>query len=253
MRWLIFGVFPLLLVPGGVFAQVIINEVAWMGIPVDGVDEKQWWRYEFLELYNSGEQEVSLQGWKVELRSGEVLDFTILLYGVLSAKEYFLVGASDKILGVHVNYATLSGKFKNSGQRTVLKDFAGTMMEEFDAQGGWFAGDNDLKLTMERRFPDKPAADPENWGSSISAGGTPKAQNSIFGKEAFLKLDSLRQKQDFTKKDPVWVSFLKVITNGVLMRASLVALFSAAGVLVLRWYLLRGLSPNEDSSGVPRG
>jgi len=28
--------------------QVIINEIAWMGTPVEGVDEKQWWRYEWV-------------------------------------------------------------------------------------------------------------------------------------------------------------------------------------------------------------
>mgnify|MGYP001604997583 CR=1 FL=1 len=116
MKWWVFGAFISLLAPGGALAQVVINEVAWMGVPVEGVDEKQWWRYEFLELYNADEQEVSLQGWKVELYSGEILEFTILLYGVLPAKEYFVIAASDKISGVNVNYATLSGKFKNSGR-----------------------------------------------------------------------------------------------------------------------------------------
>ncbi|MCH8986919.1 hypothetical protein IIA94_01985 [Patescibacteria group bacterium] len=29
-------------------AQIIINEIAWMGTPVEGVDEKQWWRYEWV-------------------------------------------------------------------------------------------------------------------------------------------------------------------------------------------------------------
>jgi hypothetical protein len=248
-------VFPLVFLlsfPSVSFAQVIINEIAWMGIPIDGVDEKQWWRYEFLELYNAGEQEVSLQGWKVELRNGEVLEFTILLYGVLPAKEYFLVAASDKISGVNVNYATLSGKFKNSGQRVVLKDSAGVVVEELDAQQGWFAGDNDLKLTMERRFFDRPAADSENWGSSQEAGGTPKSPNSVFGKEAFLKLDSARHTEDLIKKDPIWVSFLEVITNAVFIRAFLVALLLAAGVLLLRRYLLRGSSRGGGSSGAPR-
>ena len=193
---------------------VVINEIAWMGTPVEGVEEKQWWRYELLELFNAGDQEVSLQGWRVELRSGELLEFTILLYGVLPAKEYFLVGASDKISGLNVNYATLSGKFKNSGQRVVLKDGAGLVVEEIDAQEGWFAGDNELKLTMERRFFDRAVADPENWGSSAIEGGTPKAQNSVFGKEAFLKLDSIQQ-YDLTKKDSLWSSFVQTITNTV--------------------------------------
>ena len=252
MRWVIFGAFICLLIPAGVFAQVIINEIAWMGIPVEGVNSKQWWRYEFFELYNAGDQDVSLQGWKVELRSGELLEFTILLHGVLPAKEYFLVGASDKISGANVNYATLSGKFKNSGLRVVLKDAAGLVVEEIDAQKGWFAGDNDLKLTMERRFFDRPAAEPKNWGSSQNAGGTPKAQNSIFGKEAFLKLDSIQRQYDPTKKDPVWASFLHGITNAIFMRAFLVALLSAGGVLLLRRYLLRSSSRDGDSSDALR-
>ncbi|HEY4509883.1 MAG TPA: lamin tail domain-containing protein [Candidatus Paceibacterota bacterium] len=264
MRWWIFGACIILLAPGGVLAQVVINEIAWMGIPVDGVDAKQWWRYEFLELYNAGEQEVSLQGWKVELRNGEILEFTILLHGVLPVKEYFLVGASDKIPGLNVNYATLSGKLKNSGQRVVLKDAAGLVVEEIDTQQGrsdseessdsksWFAGDNDLKLTMERRFFDREAADPENWGSSQDAGGTPKAQNSVFGKEAFLKLDSVEQKQDLAKKDPLWSSFFQTIIDTVFIRSFLVALLSAVGVLLLRRYLLRSPSPSEDSSDALR-
>jgi len=28
--------------------QVVINEIAWMGSPVEGVDVKQWWRYEWI-------------------------------------------------------------------------------------------------------------------------------------------------------------------------------------------------------------
>ncbi len=227
--------------------RVIINEIAWMGVPVDGVDEKQWWRYEWIELFNHGEEAVSLQGWKLELYSGENLDFTIGLHGSVQASGYFVVGASDKISGVNVNYAILSGKFKNSGQRIVLKDVVGNRVEEIDASNGWIAGDNDLKLTMERRFPDRAVADPENWGSSQNTGGTPGAQNNVFGKEAFLKLDSLQQKQDFTKKDPVWISFLEVTTNGVFMRAFLVAVLSAAAVLVLYRRLVRSPGQSEDS------
>lgn len=243
--------------PSFAFAQVMINEIAWMGIPIDGVDAKQWWRYEFLELYNAGDQDVSLQGWRVELRQGEILEFTISLHGVLPAKEYFLAGASDKILGLDVNYAILNGKFKNSGQRVVLRDAAGLAVEEIDAQKGWFAGDNDIKLTMERRFFDRPVADPENWGSSQNAGGTPKAQNSVFGKEAFLKLDSVRGKDPSTssgqaKKDPIWISFFKVITNAIFMRAFLVALLSAAGVLLLRQHLFHSRSQGGDSSDALR-
>jgi len=31
-----------------VTAQVVITEIAWMGTPVEGVDMKRWWRYEWV-------------------------------------------------------------------------------------------------------------------------------------------------------------------------------------------------------------
>ena len=37
--------------PSFVAAQVIINEIAWMGTPVEGVDPKQIWKYENTEFH----------------------------------------------------------------------------------------------------------------------------------------------------------------------------------------------------------
>ena len=37
-------------IPSFVTAQVIVNEIAWMGTPVEGVEAKQWWRYEWFIL-----------------------------------------------------------------------------------------------------------------------------------------------------------------------------------------------------------
>jgi len=241
-----------LFIPSLVSAQaLVINEIAWMGTPVEGVDAKQYWRYEWIELYNAGEQTVSMQGWRIELYSGEQLDFTILLYGNVPAEDYFLVGASDKIPGVNINYVTLAGKFKNPGQRVVLKDAEGAVVEEVDAGSGWYGGDNDLKLTMERRFPDRPATDEENWGSSQNTGGTPKAQNSLFGKEKFVALNqNSLAVMDATKKEPVWASFFQAVGNPVFIRAFLVALLFAVVILALRQYLMRSLSRGEGSFDV---
>ena len=49
----IFFVILFFTAPFLVAAQVVINEIAWMGTPVEGVDTKQYWRYEWVELYNS--------------------------------------------------------------------------------------------------------------------------------------------------------------------------------------------------------
>ena len=37
-----------LFAPSFAVGQVVINEIAWMGTPVEGVDAKQHWRYEWV-------------------------------------------------------------------------------------------------------------------------------------------------------------------------------------------------------------
>lgn len=243
----IFFIILLLGVPAIATAQVIINEIAWMGSEVEGINAKQEWRYEWIEIFNAGEDAISLKGWRIELYSGETLEFTIVLYKSVEANGYFLVGASDKISGVDINYATLAGKFKNPGQRVVLRDAVGDVVEEIDASNGWFAGDKDSKLTMERRFPGRASEDPENWGSSQNTGGTLRAENSIFGKERFLALGQGSSTDALIiKKDQPWSSLVSILSNTVFIRAFLAALVFAILLVGLRRYLA---SQDEDSFG----
>lgn len=168
----------LLLAPGVVFAQgVVINEIAWMGTPVQEAAENQWWRYEWLELFNAGETSISLDGWSIELRRDN-LDFAIPLAGVIPGQGYFLVVSSGKIPLAHINYANLGGKFFNGGQQVLLKDSSGIVRDGIDARDGWFAGDNESKETMERTDPLKESSDPSNWHTSEVAGGSPGQENS---------------------------------------------------------------------------
>ena len=253
MRKCICAILLLSLVPLGAGAQVVINEIAWMGAPPEGVDAKQGWRYEWIELYNLSDAAVGLNGWRIELYR-EKLDYEIALYGSIPLQGYFLVGASERIPGVDVNYANLAGKFANTGQRVVLKNARDEIVEDVDAREGWFGGDNDIKVTMERRFPDLAANDPENWGSSRNAGGTPKSQNSLFGKERVLSLSQNPgfSSSDAIKKEPFWSSFFETLTNRIFIRAFLFALVSAAAILVLRQHLLGSLSQDASSLGARR-
>ena len=184
MKVLVFlGLVLVAVVPAKALSQVVINEIAWMGSPVDGVAENQWWRYEWLELFNAGESAASLDGWVIELRR-QNLDFAISLAGGIPARGYFLVVSSGKIPLAHVNYANLGGKFFNGGQHLLLKNSSGVVQDEIDARTGWFAGDNKSKQTMERTDPLKeslPAqagSDPQNWHTSEVAGGSPGRENS---------------------------------------------------------------------------
>lgn len=226
----------LFIIPSFATAQVIINEIAWMGTPIEGVEQNNWWRYEWIELYNPSDQSIRLDGWSVGLYR-EDLDFEILLHGQISAQGYFLVGASDKIPHNDINYSNLSGKFVNSGQRVILKDSKGMVIEEIDARNGWFGGDNSSKQSMERWNPLTAANDPENWRTSLEIGGTPKAENSIFGKEKseFEKkgIDAASQEQ---LKNSLGGPSTDIInrTTGI---AFLIALLSALLILLLKHYL----------------
>ncbi|MCH7772424.1 MAG: chorismate synthase, partial [Bacteroidetes bacterium] len=120
---------------------------------VKGVDAKQEWRYEWLELRSTVERSMVLERWSIELYrpssakamegKGEELYFQIPLQGIIPSNGYLLVGASDKILGVDVNYANLGGKFVNSGMTVLLKDNLGNVVDEVDARKGWPAGENE--------------------------------------------------------------------------------------------------------------
>lgn len=226
--------FVWMFLPGVVTAQelpsVVINEIAWMGSSVDGVAPNQHWRYEWLELYNTKNVPFLLDGWNVELYQGDELYFMIPLAGTIVKDGYFLVGASDKIPGVDVNYANLGGKFLNNSMRVTLKDEVGNIIDEIDAQNGWPAGDNETKRTMER----KGGSDPPLWQMSVKVGGTPKAKNSEGFKELAPELFSFANKKD--PKGSSQDSFRGF--SGTILLAVLLALGFALLILFLRRALL---------------
>lgn len=171
--------------PANGFAQataapldIVINEIAWMGTKINGVESKNWWRYEWFELYNNTNQNISLDGWKAELYRTN-LDWFLELGGTIPAYGYFLVVSSDKISSNYdQNYSNLGGKFNNSGQKILLKDNHNQVIDEIDCSSGWFAGDNSTKQTMERKDPQISGNNSTNWITSQNPGGTPKTPNN---------------------------------------------------------------------------
>ncbi len=162
--------------------DVVISEIAWMGQRVENIEPRNWWRYEWLELYNNTQNPISLNGWKLELYRAE-LDWSLELNGSILPQNYFFIVASDKIFPIYdLNYSNLGGKFNNSGQGVVLKDGSGNIVDTIDcfAPGKWFAGDNTSKQTMERKDLLVSGNNSNNWGSSQNPGGTPRSKNSIF-------------------------------------------------------------------------
>jgi len=250
-------VFLCFFIPVPAFAQIVISEVAWMGTPVEGVEAKQWWRYEWIELYNTSSSSVSLDGWKVELSrpsseeasaGKDKLDWIVSLDGIIAGQDYFLVAASDKISNVDVNYANLGGKFTNSGQKIVLRDTRGNIEEEVDAHEGWFSGENSEKHTMERWKLLKDGNTVDNWGTSELAGGTPRKENSI-AQLATLEVEepvfAFGRENREEKKDLFWSSVFLGAVHPALFFALLTALGSVLGLLALKKYLGRPPGPER--------
>jgi hypothetical protein len=158
--------------------DVVVNEIAWMGTKIENIESRNWWRYEWLELYNNTQPPISLNGWKIELYRNS-LDWDLALKGNVPGQGYFLIVASDKIFSNYdLNYSNLGGKLNNDGQKIILKNANGQIIDEIDCSSGWVNGNNTTKQTMERKNSQLPSI-PQNWQTSQVPGGTPKNKNSL--------------------------------------------------------------------------
>jgi hypothetical protein len=153
------------LVPTLAFADVKINEVAWMGTASSQYSE-------WLELYNSGSDAISLAGWK--LYTGTDVMYT--LSKTIAANGYLLVervtaSAPDAVPGINDESGSFAaGGLSNAGENLTLKDATGAVMDSLPYASGWPAGDSTTKDTMQ-------------WNGSqwITAPGTPDAPNATEG------------------------------------------------------------------------
>lgn len=165
-------------------SPVIINEIAWMGSRIEGIDPKSWWQYEWLELYNNTNQEVKISGWKIENAGAnkgvlEIPEATIL------PGHYFLI-CKKRLENCDLETWSLSLKddYRENG-KLVLKDHKGQTLDQTPEanDSSWPAGEKETKRTMERKSSALSLSGSEktSWGTSLNAGGTPKKPNPAIG------------------------------------------------------------------------
>ena len=154
------------MLPALASAGVVINEIAWMGTEVSTSDE-------WIELYNSGAADVSLDGWMLEAEDGQP---SIALSGNIAANGFFLLERTDDetVPGIAADLI-YTGALGNDGEKLELKDASRIVVDTVEATsppagGGWPAGDNATKETMQKSS--LPA------GGWITAVGTPKQPTS---------------------------------------------------------------------------
>lgn len=142
--------------------SVMINEIAWMGSAASASDE-------WIELYNPADTAINLNGWTLTSSNKKI---SIFLKGAIGANGFYLLERTDNN-SVPAVAADLiyKGALTNGGMHLKLLDAQGRIADEADYAEGWPAGNTATRQTMERN---------ENaWHTSKTAGGTPKAQNSI--------------------------------------------------------------------------
>ncbi len=168
--------------------DVVINEIAWMGSPAEGNETaSQAANDEWLELFNTGANAIDLSGWVLKSTdnnptiqlggSGEILRIEAGAYFLLSRANQTVVGVSADLV---YPYDTTKSSLGNSGEHLQLLDAGRNVIDDINAFGNWFAGDNITKQTMERKHPQLSGSDPDSWGTSVNPGGTPKSQNSVY-------------------------------------------------------------------------
>ena len=169
-RFLVFLLF--LLFPIKISAQelVVINEICWMGNASSSADE-------WIELYNPKKENVSLEGWGLKSERGKI---KINLKGEIKSEDFFLLERTDDSSVPYVEADLIyKGALSNQGEKLVLENEKGEIVDLVDCLSGWFAGSNKSKKTMSRVSPFVSGREVSNWQNSLNPGGTPKAANDF--------------------------------------------------------------------------
>jgi hypothetical protein len=143
---------------------VVINEVHYH--PANDDD-----RLQYIELFNAGDAEADLTGWKLK---GVKYDFPantkipaggFLVLARDSQELQRIHGAAFPVLG------NLSGRLKRSGEKLELVNAAGQTVEKFtfSDKSPWSLGPDGYASTLERICATAPADDPYNWAPSNRA------------------------------------------------------------------------------------
>ena len=153
----------LLLAPSLASANVVINEIAWMGTAVSTADE-------WMELKNTETTDVDISGWILKWKNGDYkINFSEKCPStIIPAGSYFLLERTDDTTVPNIVADCIyTGALSNSGEHLILKDTAGNVIDDIDFSSGWPAGDNTTKQTMQLSS--------SGW---ITATATPKAANA---------------------------------------------------------------------------
>ncbi|OGU58209.1 MAG: hypothetical protein A2V66_01490 [Ignavibacteria bacterium RBG_13_36_8] len=170
------------LIPQYNFNDLVVNEILY-----DPAADNS----EFIEFFNKSDNYVQLGGWRFSDESGNQIKLQNNSC-ILPPNCYFVIAADS---AVFKNYTWLDNEdnigiisssslnLSNSGDRIILKDIWGNLIDSVNYSEGWHNG-NILTLknkSLERINPFLLTNDSSNWSTSVSEeGATPALRNSVF-------------------------------------------------------------------------
>src|SRR5262245_49650810 len=151
---------------------VVFNEVHYHPATNEAVSE-------WVELHNQMAIDIDLSAWRI---TGDIA-FTFAEGTIITGGGYLVVASEPNALRTLAGITNLVGPFTgrlNNGNGTLrLRDRNDRLMDELDYRDGgkWPVAPDGSGVTLAKRDRNTPSAAPENWTSSVRAGGTPGALN----------------------------------------------------------------------------
>jgi hypothetical protein len=134
---------------------------------------------EWIELKNQYAVNVDMSGWRL---TGGV-DFVFPAGTVIPAGGYFVIAANPGALqtaaGISGVFGPFTGTLANGGERIVLQNNSGRVMDEIDygTDGAWPSGPDGGGPSLAKRREGLPSGDSASWRASKTSTPTPGAEN----------------------------------------------------------------------------
>lgn len=156
--------------------DVLINEIMAKPSPVVELPN-----YEYIELYNSQNFPINLNGWKLQIGNSTKIFSEV----TIAANDYLLIvshAAKTEYEPYGNVFSFSSFQITDAGQQLILWDDKGQLISEVSFTDIWYA-DNVKKnggWSLEMIDCYNPCGEENNWtASKAKAGGTPCQQNSV--------------------------------------------------------------------------
>jgi hypothetical protein len=140
MRFVLFALLFFLSMVQTALAAVTINEVAWMGDLTSA-------NHEWIELFNSGGESVSVEGWTLS----DGMNLNITLTGSIENNKYAVLERTSDESASGSAFLIYTGALVNTGATLILKDLSGAIIDQVSGGENWqnIGGDNITKETAQ--------------------------------------------------------------------------------------------------------